>query len=105
MTGDEVVEPSRAPGPRDRLPGRKLADVASPAAVELGRRVRARRVQLGLSLEGLAEGTRLNWSWIGQVERGKHHPNLLSLLRLAYALRVDPAELVMGLPDPDAPQR
>ena len=48
--------------PTDRKPP------LSPATGEFGRRVRARREQLGLSQEKLAERTTLHWSYIGQVE-------------------------------------
>lgn len=92
---------SRKPVPGSAAATPASARVASPAALELGRRVRTRRQEMGLSLERLAEGSALHWSYIGQVERGKPNLTLHSLLRLASALGVDPGDLVAGLREPD----
>ena len=73
--------------PTDRKPP------LSPATGEFGRRVRARREQLGLSQEKLAERTTLHWSYIGQVERGQRNLSL----RIAHALDTDAGGLVSGL--------
>lgn len=67
------------------------------ARTELGLRVRAARHAKGESLESLAEGSALHWSFVSRVERGQGNVTLRSLLRLAEALDVDPAELVAGL--------
>lgn len=67
------------------------------ARAELGRRVRAARHGQGKSLESLAEGSTLHWSFVSRVERGQGNVTLRSLLRLAEALDVDPGELVAGL--------
>ena len=69
----------------------------SSAAGEFGARVRARRRELGLSQEALAEGSELHWTFIGQVERGQRNLSLHNILRIAQALGVDPGELVRGL--------
>lgn len=70
-----------------------------------GQRVRARRLELGLSQEGLADICDLHWSYVGQVERGKRNLTLYSILILAEGLEVDPGELVQGLPAPSPEQR
>lgn len=72
----------------------------SDATGEFGRRVRDLRHKLGLSQEGLAEGTDLHWSYVGQVERGQTNLSLHNILKFAEALNVDPAELVAGLRSP-----
>jgi transcriptional regulator, XRE family len=59
--------------------------------------VRARRRELGLSQEALAEGSELHWTFIGQVERGQRDLSLHNILRVARVLDVDPGELVRGL--------
>ena len=59
--------------------------------------VRARREQLGLSQEKLAERTTLHWSYIGQVERGQRNLSLHNILRIAHALDTDAGGLVSGL--------
>lgn len=71
------------------------------AAGTFGQRVRQRRHELGLSQEGLAEGTSLHWSFLGRIERGQANLTLLNILRLAQVLRMDPADLVRGLTPPD----
>jgi transcriptional regulator with XRE-family HTH domain len=68
-----------------------------PATEVLGNRVRARRNELGLSQEALAAQSDLHWTFIGQVERGRRNLNLRNLLKLAEALKIDPADLVSGL--------
>ena len=77
--------------PTDRKPP------LSPATGEFGRRVRARREQMGLSQEKLAEHTTLHWSYIGQVERGQRNLSLHNILKIASGLGVDAGELVRGL--------
>lgn len=79
------------------------ADEPPAYAVELGRRLRAKREQLGWSLEKLGYRSRVHWTYVGQIERGASaNPTLLILLRLAYAMGIDLAELVRDLPPPPA---
>ena len=59
--------------------------------------MRARRRELGLSQEALAEGSELHWTFIGPVERGQRNLSLHNILRVARVLDVDPGELVRGL--------
>jgi transcriptional regulator with XRE-family HTH domain len=73
---------------------------ASDALGEFGARVRARRHELGLSQEGLADKAELHWTFVGQVERGQRNLSLHNLLKLASALEIDPARLVEGLTPP-----
>ncbi|WP_245633182.1 helix-turn-helix domain-containing protein [Luteipulveratus mongoliensis] len=69
----------------------------SPATAEFGARVRARRHELGLSQEALADRGELHWTFVGQVERGQRNLSLHNILKIAAALGVDPGELVSGL--------
>lgn len=69
----------------------------SSATAEFGARVRARRNELGLSQEALADICDLHWTYIGQVERGQRNITLHNILRVAKALEVDAALLVKGL--------
>lgn len=69
----------------------------SEAAVEFGRRVRARRNELGWSQEKLAEAAGLHWTFVGQVERGRRNLTLHNILKLAYGLGMDAGELVAAL--------
>jgi transcriptional regulator with XRE-family HTH domain len=72
----------------------------SPATKTFGQRVRARRNELGLSQEALAERCGVHWTFLGQVERGQRNLSLHNILKVARGLRVDPAELVKGLNPP-----
>jgi transcriptional regulator with XRE-family HTH domain len=74
----------------------------SDAAAAFGARVRARRLELGLSQEGLASVSGLHWTFVGQVERGRRNLTLHNILKLADALGVDASTLVTGLRPPPA---
>ena len=67
------------------------------AQVEFGARVREARQAKGESLETLAAGSAMHWTYVARVERGQGNVTLRSLLRLAIALDTDPATLVAGL--------
>ncbi|MGH3915735.1 MAG: helix-turn-helix domain-containing protein [Pseudonocardiaceae bacterium] len=69
----------------------------SPATQRFGERVRARREELGLTQERLAEACGLHWTFIGQVERGRRNISLHNILKIAMGLQLDPGELVRGL--------
>lgn len=76
------------------------ARVRHPFAVEFGQRVRARRLELGLSQERLAEEVGMHWTYVGSVERGERNISLLNICRLAHGLGIDAADLVTGLRAP-----
>ncbi len=78
-----------------------MAKPISSATRVFGERVRARRQELGLSQEALADQAGVHWTFLGQVERGQRNLNLHNLLKLAAGLGVDPAELVQELRPPD----
>lgn len=69
----------------------------SPSTGEFGRRVKERRIELGLSQEALADRTDLHWSYLGQVERGQRNLTLHNILKVAEALEVDAGELLAGM--------
>lgn len=75
----------------------------SDATAAFGRRVRARREELGLSQERLADAAGLHWTFVGQAERGQRNLTLHNILKLAAALHCDPADLVAGLAPPTTP--
>ncbi|MDV6314729.1 helix-turn-helix transcriptional regulator [Gordonia amicalis] len=72
----------------------------SPATREFGRRVLARRTELGLSQEKAAERCGLHWTYLGQVERGRRNLTLHNILKIAAGLDTAPGELVDGLEVP-----
>lgn len=54
-----------------------------------GKRVRQRRLQLGLTQQNLADRTGLHRSYIGEIELGRRNVSLKNIARIADALEVD----------------
>jgi transcriptional regulator with XRE-family HTH domain len=63
---------------------------------ELGRAVRTRRTQLGLTLSQVAEGTGLSVPFLSQVETSFAAPSLTSLFSIARVLDTTPERLLAG---------
>lgn len=59
----------------------------SPELLALGGAVVARRKQLGLSQEELAAMAEVERSYMGGIERGDHNPTIMTMLRVACALK------------------
>lgn len=68
----------------------------APTSV-FGQRVRARRMDLGLSQEALAQRAGLHRTYVGSLERGERNVALVNIVRLGKALGVDPGTLVQGI--------
>lgn len=62
--------------------------------VELGRVIRRTRKDLGISQEQLAFAADLDRSYVGGVERGEHNLTVMTLVKLADALGVNPRDLL-----------
>jgi transcriptional regulator with XRE-family HTH domain len=60
---------------------------------DFGNRVRARRHQLQLSQEVLAERAGIHRTYVSNLEGGKRNVSLDNILRLAEALEVPPGQL------------
>ena len=58
-----------------------------------GEVVRARRLELNLSQEELAERADLHRTYIGGIEQGRRNVSLLNIISLAEALDVSPESL------------
>ena len=69
----------------------------------LGKRIRARRSELGLSQEGLAHEAGLDRSYVGRIERGEHNLTFIALVKLCRAMKCDVAALTAGLPPGQSP--
>lgn len=69
-------------------------------AAELGRRVRARREEIGISQERLAHLVGLHYSTVSHIERGDRSLRVISILRLAEGLDCDPGDLLAGIAAP-----
>ena len=74
-----------------------MPNIHSAAAAEIGRRLRAARVEFGVSLEDLGHLSEVNWTTIGKIERGASSPTVESLVRIATALEIDPGTLISGI--------
>jgi transcriptional regulator with XRE-family HTH domain len=65
---------------------------------ELGHRLRARRLALGLTLAAVAERAGLSLPYVANLERGRGNPTLDALGKLADALEI-PAGTLLDLDD------
>jgi transcriptional regulator with XRE-family HTH domain len=63
-------------------------DHRSRLHTELGRAIRARREELGLSQERFAMQAQLDRTYLSGIERGERNPSLTNLARIADALGV-----------------
>ena len=69
----------------------------SAAAAEIGRRLRAARTEIGISLEDLGDLSLINWTTIGKIERGVSSPTVESLIRITTALGIEAGVLLQGI--------
>jgi transcriptional regulator with XRE-family HTH domain len=60
----------------------------------LGRNVRRRRQQKGLTQEELAFEAEIDLTYMGGIERGRRNPSLLVMARIAKALSVPLTKLL-----------
>ncbi|MCP4559320.1 MAG: helix-turn-helix transcriptional regulator [Bosea sp.] len=67
---------------------------------QLGLNVELLRRSLGLSQEELAFEAKIHRTYISGVERGVRNPTVTVIARLAGALKVEPAELLVINPNP-----
>ena len=65
----------------------------------IGPVVRARRHELGISQETLAERARLDRTYVSSIERGKRNPTLQVLAHLAAGLQLPRGELLAAVFD------
>lgn len=60
---------------------------------QLGERLSELRVKKGLTQEHLAYDAGLNRAYIGYIERGERNPSILTMAKIAVALKVNLEEL------------
>lgn len=72
----------------------KPAYAGSSPLLRFADRVRRLRESRGWSQEELAERADRHFTFVSQLERGERAPGLLTILRVADALGVDPGDLV-----------
>jgi transcriptional regulator with XRE-family HTH domain len=83
-----------ATGPSVVIDGHAAQDQAEDAVKSIGRRVKGLRTGHGYSLRDLAARAQLSAGFLSLVERGQASLGLNSLLAVAHALGVSPAELL-----------
>ena len=62
--------------------------------VAFGAAVRARRKEIKLSQEALADLAEIDRSHMGKIERGERNVSLLNILKIAGALTIKPSDLL-----------
>lgn len=63
--------------------------------VRLGAAIRARRKELGISQEELANTSGVERSNMGKIERGENNLSILNLARIAAALQCKAADILI----------
>jgi transcriptional regulator with XRE-family HTH domain len=79
-----------------------MAAPKEPGAEEFGRRIKARREELGLSRRDLVEASGLSYPYVSQLETGYRLPSHKALAALAAALELSPSELSASIPYEEA---
>ena len=80
----------------------KVAARKEPGAEAFGRRLKARREELGLSRRDLVEASGLSYPYVSQLETGYRLPSHRALAALAEALQLDPGDLSASIPYEEA---
>ena len=62
----------------------------------LGKTIRAFRIKKGFSQEAFADEVDLDRAYMGRIERGENNPTIMTVYRIARALRVSPRILLTG---------
>ena len=62
--------------------------------LEVGRKIKAVRLDKAISQDALAWESGLDRSYLGGIERGEHNFSLINLRKIARALNVTPSFLV-----------
>lgn len=65
------------------------ASTKKSRTIAIGGRIKSRRLELGMTLQALAEASGLSAPFLSQAERNQSVPSLVSLTALASALEVD----------------
>jgi transcriptional regulator with XRE-family HTH domain len=73
--------------------------------IQFGRIISKLRAARGYSQEGFAAAAGVHRTYMGGIERGERNPTLTTILRLAEALELEPAELFSQWPGKTPPRR
>jgi transcriptional regulator with XRE-family HTH domain len=81
----------------------KASEGPNPIDIHVGRRVRLRRKEMGLSQEGLAARLDLTFQQIQKYERGSNRISASKLYAISCILKVQVGFFYEGLEDPASP--
>lgn len=84
------------PSKFERVSPKRFADAEKRLQQLFGRNLRAARLRAGLTQTDVANIVGTTQPYVGFVERGEKNVQLSTLLRLAYAVGVDPGALLLG---------
>jgi ribosome-binding protein aMBF1 (putative translation factor) len=93
-TADHHTDASPAMAATPPTDKRALQVLRTELLHALGRAVRARRYELGLSQLKLSIVSGINHNYIGSIEQGKRNVAIVNLRRLAWALELTLTELM-----------
>ncbi len=82
------------------MPIAKINKVKSPALTVFGEAIRQRRKALGYSQEAFGDACGIDRSYMGGIERGEHNLALINILKIIYALGVQPSEFFKDMDKP-----
>jgi DNA-binding XRE family transcriptional regulator len=77
------------------MPRPSPSHAKDPVLVAFGMAVRATRAKLGVSQEELAHLAGVDRSYMSSIERGEQNTGLMSIARIAAAMGVSVAELML----------
>lgn len=80
--------------PRKKQSGRRPSKPASPLRATFGRNLRLTRIAQDQSIYDIAAKAEIDWSYLGQIERGERSVGLDVLDALAQAVEVQLFELL-----------
>lgn len=76
-----------------RISAKSVQNDTNSNLVLLGKAVRARRKELGLSQEALADASGIERSHMGKIERGERNVTALNIIRICNALGCKPSDV------------
>ena len=79
-----------------RISAKSVQNDTDSYLVLLGKAVRARRKELGMSQEALADASGVERSHMGKIERGERNVTVLNIIRVCEALGSKPSEIFVS---------
>lgn len=87
---------STAPRPKRKKAGRRHRANPDPQGVRFGERLRQLRREADFTFDAFVEETGLGRGYVSELERGLAVPTLITLSKIARALELPVADLVLG---------